>query len=76
MIHPWIKEKHALARYNPNVHSRIIPILPKLMPPVPFTLATRPLKSSVVALPRILGPAILKTVPATAKMNTITKRNL
>ena len=43
---------------------------PKSMPPVPLILATRPLKSSVVALPRILGPKILNTVEPAAKSST------
>ena len=34
------------------------------------------LKGSVVALPKILGPTILNTVPATAKINISIKRNL
>ena len=38
-----IKENSALARYNPSVHRRIIPIFSKSIPPVPLTLATSPL---------------------------------
>ena len=76
MTKPWIREKHALATYSPKVHRRIIPILPKSIPPVPFTLATRPLNSSVVAFQSIFGPAILNAVPATAKINIRIKRNL
>ena len=70
MIQPWIKEKAALARYRPSSRSRMRPILSKSMPPVPWTLATRPLNSSVVALPRILGPSTEKRVPAMAKSIT------
>ena len=71
MINPCTKEKAALHRYSPSVHNRIFPILSKSIPPVPLTFATRPLNSSVVALPRIFGPTILNTVPTMANQTNL-----
>ena len=70
MISPWIKEQRALITYSPRVIRRICPIFPKSIPLPPDTLLTRPLKISVVAFPRIFGPAILNIVPQTAKSAT------
>ena len=47
------------------------------MEPVPLYLAINPWTSFVVALPKILGPIIVKMVEPTAKImtNTIAMRN-
>lgn len=73
IISPCTKESTALSTYSPNRSRRICPIRSKLMLPVPETLATRPLKSSVVAFPEILGPMMPNMVLPTAKISTATK---
>ena len=67
---PWINVNRALTIYSPSRNSRISPILPKSIPPLPPILFIRPLNSSVVAVPNIFGPTIMKMVPATAQMIT------
>ena len=70
MIQPWTKLKTADARYRPSVQSRIRPIFPKSIPPVPCTFRIRPCASSVVAWPMIFGPNTLNTVETAAKIMT------
>ena len=50
--------------------------LPKSIAPLPWILASSPLYSSVVALPRIFGPMTLNTVEQAAKIMTAKIPNL
>ena len=71
MIHPWMKLNRALIRYRPSTNSRIVPILAKSMLPVPRIFSISPSDSTVVAFPRIFGPATLNTVEHAAQIITI-----
>ena len=48
------------------------PILPKSMNPVPAAAACAPRMTSVVALPRTLGPTTEKSTPAIASATAAT----
>ena len=69
-MYPWIKENKALTTYKHRSPIRIFATFPKSIPLPPDTLLTKPLKISVVALPRIFGPTILNIVPPMAYMIT------
>ena len=71
IVKPCTKENKALKAYKPNNVRSIVPILPKSIPDPPDNLFIKPLKISVVALPKIFGPIIENIVLPTANKITI-----
>ena len=57
--------------YSPNKVNAIVPTFPKSIPVPPLNLLIKPLKISVVAFPKILGPTIVNIVLPIANIITM-----